>query len=454
MLSTSRKRKDQAKRSIKRNEEFIKNIPIEIRFVFSTADLANIIYQYLNFSEKIRLASVSQKFKIWIYRRLSDNKKCDDLEEAIICSKYELFIEKSSIKPTIMMYNKKTKTKKILFQIYTNDYQNITWQYVLDREQKFNNNPRLCKMLIENNCYIFLHRLFFTLKSWFVTGCDLYKKMYECSKHTDDPAHTINFVHNILKLGPCQNTKCAICTPVMHSIIESNIVIPFRATTTESVTCENLVRDDLYELLTKSAIEGSYKSFVSIYAQIENIITHKQLNTLLMIACKSCHFDGTDPIIKFCIDHEANPYIIVNESSSYCLVDEEYLTSCNPRIKKLRNYIIDNSRKYSHDLVFENCLMRCLNSTPSDKYCTLNLLFYFDKITMSDNFIKRFLIINFSTSSKFYPEYFKLKSKILEDMTMSDYLNHCKDLPMFERNFEQPKEDHTNIDLEIINDFC
>lgn len=443
--------------------------------IFDLADISNIVYSYLFFFEKIQFACVSKKFKLLMYKRLSDNKKCDDLEEAMIKNKYKKFLTILKIDPTIFIQGKENITEKILVQMYTRNNEQI-WEYMLDDDFKLDKNIHLFHIVLNNNCFVFLYRYFLKLKSLYsldstivvptgTENCKIYNSLY-CRNYITNPKSNCDFVHNILNLGPCKNSECDTCTEIIKMTIILNMPLP-----------KILNFDMIDNFLVRAAKSGADISFFSLYEQIKKIhvdnpdidnYLHKKLNTLLMIVCKTHMLKNKILIIKFCIDNGANPYIILDGASSFCIIDEKYMHCLLNDVKFLertvyiRNYILDNSKKYSHDLVMQNSLARCLQLI--SKYSTkliredkhnhtkLDLLFYFNKITMSDTFINNFLLMTkIQPDNYFFSQYVTLTKRIFSNISMAEYLNYLENLPTFIKNTNKV-EDGEHIDRKLIDD--
>lgn len=445
-----------------KNKKFILNIPEPVRTVFGVRDIANIIYSFLNFHEKIMFMFVSHQCKKWIRKRLLNNKLCDDLEEAILIKEKRSYVSKVlNIDPKLLLtpiYENYT-LETFIANLYSKDNKMLKIIRVKYIHINFLDNILIDDYLIMNNCYIFLEKFYKYNLTIIDDRCRSYKIMYlhclinngldlkkkiitQANKAASEQA--IFFIHNILGLSSCNDLKCCNCLSVIKSIILNNFAIDSK-----------FYCDDLDNLLIFAAVEGSEKTFESIYTIAKKFMTednlHIQLNNSLIMMCKNIYKHNYHCIIKFCLEMGADPYILTKidnyQQSSFGLIYNQYISACacddQTKIQNLIeiiNYMIHQANKYSKVDVLQNSLLCSLNhikklENNKNNCKSLDLLFYVDHIELSDAFMKKFIKISIGGNNIFYSEYMNLYKKIfdikLKGVSMSEYFEYVENISKF-----------------------
>lgn len=478
MVQPSRKLRN--KKRTEQRQEYLKNISAPMRTVFNISDIANIIYSFLNFYEKISFMSVSHQCKRWTKKRILNDKLCDDLEEAIFVRKKKSFIYKIlNIGLELLSTDKFTSDiSDCELENFISDLKNIfNLNDCCHGIIKLSSNILITDLLIVNNCYKILENFYRRQTVIYRNNhCAIYKIMYKfcyvtldkfkdpknnaatdtsinniLSQSIESSDRAITFIHNILKLNPCTNFQCKDCSNVVECIVTNNFTV-----------CDKFYYNNLEGLLILAVKNGSDITFKSIYNKIKDftpaIDLHIRLNTLLMLACKYINNNNNNHIINFCIDQGANPYIMIKYEnlsgltkfqSSFGLIDKKYFSA---RIKDnldevqkldlIRNYIICVAKKYSNVDSVQNSLIRNLKYIKkyyesdtkyfSESEPDLNLMFYLDYIELSNVFIAKFVKNNILACSDFYSQYMELNKKIFElkfkDTSMSNYFEYLNNI--------------------------
>lgn len=391
-------------RANKRAKQLL-NIPQHIRLIFNIRELFDYIFSFVDYFYKIQFRSVSIQCKKWLDQKLLNNVICDDLDEMI------------RRKKTKVVDNRKINLDDHIAQNYL---------IIFSQNKDYGDYTMAGKFLVQNKCYSLMSAYVKKIIPNYQKYCYFYKKLcIDCDAINNQ--QTMLFINKFIKIKPCYN--CSEC----------------KLLTKNFISFDDVTYVDKYYLffLRAAARYGSINFFVKIYDQTKNIVTKQEmiteLNTSLMAASyfstmkcvryvnqkiqkKSKQMLENDYrlIIKFCIDHDANPYIKVNDKCSLDLLDK-----CNHA--ELITYVIDHSKKYFDPDFFRNLVLFKIDYRLP--HCTPQEIYFYEKYVEPDDlFLSKISKIKMYENDSAATEYLKLFNRFyvkkLGVVSINDYFDY------------------------------